>query len=121
LAVALGLAHLLDDNLLGRLCGDAAIFERRQRIGDRVADLRGWMALAGFLQSDLVGRIFDGFHYQHVAGQPQITCFRLDLGVHVGFRAIARASSLGDGVFHRCDHDAAVDRLLARDRIGNLQ
>ncbi len=41
LPVALGLAHLLHDHLLGGLRGDAAVFQRRQRIGDGVADLRG--------------------------------------------------------------------------------
>ena len=41
LAVALGLAHLLDDDLLGRLGGDAAEIHRRQRLGDEVADLGG--------------------------------------------------------------------------------
>ena len=45
LPVALGLAHLLHDHLLGRLRGDAAVFERRQRVGDGVADLRGGIAL----------------------------------------------------------------------------
>ena len=46
LPVALGLAHLLHDHLLGRLRGDAAVFERRQRVGDGVADLGGGIALA---------------------------------------------------------------------------
>ena len=39
LALALGLAHLLHDDLLGVLRGDAAEIERRQRLGDQVADL----------------------------------------------------------------------------------
>src|SRR6266511_2725777 len=39
LAVALGLAHLLHDHLLGRLGGDAAVLERRQGLGDIVPDL----------------------------------------------------------------------------------
>ena len=47
LPVALGLAHLLHDHLLGRLRGDAAVFERRQRIGDGVADLGGGISLLG--------------------------------------------------------------------------
>ena len=38
-ALALGLAHLLHDDLLGVLCGDAAEVQRRQRLGDEVADL----------------------------------------------------------------------------------
>src|SRR5262249_46170857 len=37
LAVALGLAHLLNDHLLGRLGRDASIFEWRQRLSDIIA------------------------------------------------------------------------------------
>ena len=47
LAVALGLAHLLHDHLLGRLRGDAAEIHRRQRLGDEVAELGVGVALAG--------------------------------------------------------------------------
>ena len=54
LPVALGLAHLLHDHLLGALRGDAAIFERRQRIGDGVADLSGGVMAARLVQRDLV-------------------------------------------------------------------
>ena len=50
LPVALGLAHLLHDHLLGRLRGDAAVFERRQRVGDDVADLRRRIAPLGVLE-----------------------------------------------------------------------
>ena len=46
LAVALGLAHLLHDHLLGRLGGDAAEIHRRQRLGDEVADLGGRVLIA---------------------------------------------------------------------------
>src|SRR6185312_14726023 len=38
-AVALGVAHLLDDDLLSRLRRDAAEFDRRQRLGEEVAEL----------------------------------------------------------------------------------
>ena len=121
LPVALGLAHLLHDHLLGRLRGDAAVFQRRQRIGDGVADLGRRMVLARVFQRDLVGRVLDRLDHQHVAGEPQIAGLRLDLGMHVGFRAVARARRLGDGVLHGGDDDAAVDRLLAGDRVGDLQ
>src|SRR5690606_35830333 len=40
LPVALGLAHLLHDDLLCRLRRDAAVFQRRQSVGNSVADLR---------------------------------------------------------------------------------
>ena len=55
LAVALGLAHLLDDDLLGRLGGDAAEIHGRQRLGDEIADLGGGIALPRVLDGD-VGR-----------------------------------------------------------------
>ncbi len=50
LPVALGFAHLLHDHLLGRLRGDTAIFERRQRVGDGVADLGAGIGSAGVFQ-----------------------------------------------------------------------
>jgi hypothetical protein len=103
------------------LRGDAAVFQGRQRIGDGVAHLGCRMALARFLERDLVGRVLDGLHHQHVPGEPQIAGLRLDLGMHVGFRAVARTRRLGDGVFHGGDDDAAVNRLLAGHRVGDLQ
>ena len=59
LAVALGLAHLLHDHLLGRLRGDAAEIHRRQRLGDEVADLGVGVALAGRRQRDLARAVLD--------------------------------------------------------------
>lgn len=45
----------------------------------------------------------------------------VDIGADVGLLAIARAGRLLDRVRHRVDHDLLVDRLLARDRVGDLQ
>src|SRR6185312_9196584 len=45
LAVALGLTHLLDDDLLGRLGGDAAEIHRRELFGDEIAKLGVGVAL----------------------------------------------------------------------------
>jgi hypothetical protein len=42
LTVALGVADLLEDDLLGRLRVDAAQIHRGQRIDDEVADGAGW-------------------------------------------------------------------------------
>jgi hypothetical protein len=47
LAVALGFAHFLHDHLLGRLGGDTAKVERRQRVGDKIAELGIRVAVAG--------------------------------------------------------------------------
>ena len=55
LPLALGLAHLLHDHLLGVLRGDAAEIERRQGLGDEVADMRLRVAPARVLQRDLRG------------------------------------------------------------------
>ena len=74
LTVALGFAHLLHDHLLGRLRGDAAVFQRRQRIGDGVADLGGGMPSARVSRPDLDDR-FDRFHHQHVPRQMQFAAF----------------------------------------------
>ena len=53
LALALGLAHLLHDHLLGVLCGDAAEIDGRQRLGDEVADLGLGVAPLRILERDL--------------------------------------------------------------------
>ena len=121
LPVALGLAHLLHDHLLGGLRGDAAVFQRRQQVGDGVAHLRGGMTLARVLDGDLIGRVLDLIHHQHVAREPEIAGLRFDLGMDVGLRAVTRARRLGDGVLHRGNDDIAVDRFLAGDRVGDLQ
>jgi hypothetical protein len=121
LPVALGFAHLLHDHLLGRLRGDTAVFERRQRVGDGVADLRGRMAPARFFEADLERRVFDRIHHQHVARQMQLAAFRIDLRAHFGFAAVARSRRLGDRVLHGAEHDLAVDRLFAGDRVRDLQ
>ena len=45
----------------------------------------------------------------------------VDLGADVGLGAVAGARRLLDRVLHRGDARSAVDRLFARDRIGDLQ
>ena len=121
LAVALGLAHFLHDHLLGGLGRDAAEFERGQRVGDGVADLGGRIVPPRGLQLNLGRRVLHRFDHQHMARQPQLAGLGVDLGMHVGLRAVARARGLGDRVLHRGDDDRAVDRFLARDRFGDLQ
>ena len=59
LPVALGVAHLLHDDLLRRLRGDAAEIERRQRLGDGIADLRRGIALARLRDRDLARVVLD--------------------------------------------------------------
>src|SRR5260221_5259314 len=90
-------------------------------MGYRVAHWRAGMSLARLCERDLVGWFLDRLDHQHVAGEAEIASFWLNLGVHVGFRAVARTRRLGDGVFHRRDHDATVNRLFTGDGVGDLQ
>ena len=123
LPVALGVAHFLDDDLLGRLRRDAAEIERRQGLGDGVAFLGGRVALARFRQGDLAGIVLERrvVDHQQVARQAELAGLAVDLGVDVGLGAVARARRLGDGVGHRVEDDLLVDHLLAGDRVGDLQ
>jgi hypothetical protein len=56
LAVALGFAHFLHDHLLGRLGGDAAKIERRQRIGDHRSPTSGASAACAWRSSTVICR-----------------------------------------------------------------
>ncbi len=121
LAVAFGLAHLLHDDLLGRLRGDPPVFERRQLVGYRVADLCGRVMPSGIIERDLRRGIFHCVHHLHVARQMKLAALRIDLGVNVGFAAVPGARRLGDRILHGAEHDLAVDRLFAGHRVGDLQ
>ena len=74
LPVALGLAHLLHDDLLGRLGGDAAEVDRRQLLGDAVADLRGGVERLRVVERDLGRRIVD--LVDHLQMPPQLASRR---------------------------------------------
>ena len=71
-ALALGIAHLLHDHLLGRLGGDAAELDRRQRLGDEVAELGGVVLALGVLELDLAAGLLDGLDDLEQAPQAQL-------------------------------------------------
>ena len=121
LTVALGLAHFLHDHLLGRLRGDAAEIEWRQGLGDPVADLRRRIFLARLVQRNLRRVVFDLVDDQQQARKPDLAGLRIDLGAHLGLLTVARARRLLHRVFHRGQDDLPVDRLFARDGVGDLQ
>ena len=113
LPVALGLAHLLHDDLLGRLRGDAAEIERRQR--SRRWQSPTWAAglrLRASDERDLGGVVLD-LRRPPAAGATAAVSpvLRVDLGADVGLGAVARARRLLDRVLHRVEHDLLVDRL----------
>ena len=121
LALALGIADLLEDHLLGRLRVDAAEIDRRQRIDDEVADLGIVLQLLRGLQIDLLEIVLDLFDHLDDAPQAQVTGLRIELGANVVLRTIAVAGGLLDRLFHRFDHDGLVDHLFRCDRIGDRE
>ena len=121
LLVALGLADLLHQHLLGGLGGDAAVVERRQRFGDPVADLGRGVLLLRFGERDLRRLVLDLVDDQQQPREPDFAGLRVDLGADLGLLAVARTRGLLHRVFHRREHDRAVDRFFARDRVDDLQ
>ena len=121
LLVAFGLSDLLHQHLLGRLCGNSAVVERRQGFRDPVANLRRGVLLLGLDERDLRRLILDLIDHKQKSGETDFAGLRVDLGAHLGFLTVARARRLLHRVFHRGEHDRAVDRFLARNRIDDLQ
>ena len=121
LLVALGLADLLHQHLLGGLGGDASVVERRQRFGDPVADLGRGVLLLRLGERDLRRVVLDLIDDEQQPREPDFAGFRIDLGADFGLLAVARARGLLHRVLHRREHDRAVDRFFPRDRVDDLQ
>ena len=119
LPLALGIADLLENHLLGGLGGDPAELDRRQRVDDEVADRRALLELLRALEVDLLEMVFGLFDDLEHAPQAQIAGFAVELGADVVLGAVAGAGGTLDRVLHRLDDDALVDQLLARDGVGN--
>ena len=119
LALALGVADLLEDDLLGGLGRDPAELDRRQRIDDEVADHRARLELLGVLEADLLEIVVNLIDHFDDAPQAKVAGGGVELGADVVFGAVAGAGGALDRVLHRLDHDALVDQLLASNRIGD--
>src|SRR4029077_17678666 len=88
LPLALALAHALRDDLLGGLGGDAAEVDRRQLIGQIVADLRLGIAALGLDDRDLRVLVLDRVGHLHVAQQLDLAGLAVDLGADVVLHAV---------------------------------
>ncbi len=121
LAVTLGFAHLLHDDLLGRLGSDTAEIHRRQRVSDEVAELGVDIAVAGEFKRDLRRIVLDLLDHFQEALQADFAGLRVDVGADVRFRAVTRTGSLLDRVGHGGEHDFAVDHLFTGNGICDLQ
>ena len=121
LALTLSIAHLLEDNLLCRLCVDATQINRGQRIDDEVANLGTGLQLFGLLQVDLLEIIVDRFDNLDNTPQAKVAGLSVQLGTNIVFSAITGARSALDGFFKRFDDDRLVDHLFAGNSIGNCK
>ena len=121
LALALGLAHFLHDDVLRGLRGDAAEIDRRQRIGDEIADLRLGIEFLRRVERDLRRFVLDRVGDLAEAHQLDLAVLAVDLGADVVFLPVFGAAGFLDRLLHRLQHFVAIDALVARDRVGNRQ
>ncbi len=121
LALALGVAHLLHDHLLGGLGGDAGKFDGRQRFGNDVVHLRRRVTPARVFEADLDLVIFDFFHHVQIARDVRFARLGIDLDANFVLAAIARLGRALHRLFHRVNDDGLVDRFFARDGVRDLQ
>ena len=121
LPLPLGVAHLLDDDLLRGLRRDAAEIDRRQRVGDEIADLGLGVEALRRGERHLRRLVLDLVDDLAEAQQADLAAAPVDLGADVVFLAVFRAPGLLDGLLHRLEDFVLVDALVAGDRVGDLQ
>ena len=123
LLLALHLAHPLHDHLLGGLRGDAAEVDRRQRVDDELAEADAGLDLLGDAERDLGVLALHRLLLDHLgpALQLHLAVAAVDEGADVLLVAVLGAAGLLDGLLHRLQHLVALDHLLARDGVGDLE
>ena len=119
LPLALGIADLLEDDLLGGLGGDPSELDRRQRIDDIIADHRSGLKLLAVLEADLLEIVLDLLDHFDDPPQAKVARGRVELGADVVLGAVAGTGGALDRILHSLDHDHPVDQLLARDGVGD--
>jgi hypothetical protein len=93
----------------------------RQGVDQEIADFGIRLPATGRLKRHFGRVVLDIFYDRHDARQARLTCLCIDRAADIVLCAVARARGFLDRILHRIDHDRAVDRLLARDSISNLQ
>jgi len=122
--LALGVADLLQDHLLGGLRADAADRHRIDRLLDVVVDLDVGNLLLGLEQQDLrVRDLQPGLVGHHVptAEGLVVAGVAVDRHADVDLAAVQLLRGLGQRGFDGAEHDVAFDALLARDGVHQHQ
>ena len=121
LALALGIAHLLHDHLLGVLGIDAVEIHRRQGLGDDVADLGVGIAAARVGQRNLGLVVLHQLHDMQIARDMGLAGLGIDIDLDVVLGAVMGLGGALHRLFHRGQHHLLVDGFVARDGVGDLQ
>mmetsp|Transcript_43697 Transcript_43697/g.77008 ORF Transcript_43697/g.77008 Transcript_43697/m.77008 type:complete len:607 (+) Transcript_43697:292-2112(+) len=122
--LALGIADLLQDDLLGGLGTDAADRHRLDRLLDMVVHLDVGNLLLSFEQQDLgIGVLQASLigHDMPAAEGLVLAGIAVHADADVGLTAVDLLGGRGQRGFHRTEHDIALHALLARDRIHQHQ
>ncbi len=122
--LALGVADLLQDHLLGSHGADAADRHRIHRFLDVVVHVDVGDLLLGFEQQDfLFGQLQAGLVRHHVPAAEGFVVAAVavdrDADVHVAF--VQLLGGLRQGRLHRAENHVTLDVLLARDRFDQHQ
>ena len=114
LALALGLAHLLDNHLLGGLRRDAAEVDGRQGLDQEVAQLGVGLAFPRLIKGDLDGLVLDRIGDLEIARQLDGAALAVDGGADVVLVPVLGPSRLLDRLFHGLQDLFALDPFVSR-------
>ena len=122
--VALGLAHLLEDHLLGHLRGDAAQHIGGLVVADLAAHFHIRRQLLCLFQRNLVQVVLDLVIGRRVTRLVDIGAnlarLLVQLGTHVFLRLVVLARRQSDRILDRGHHDLRVDPLVPAQRFNYL-
>ena len=110
--VALGLANALQDDLLGRLRGNAPKVLGFRFDLDYVAELHGSVDLAGVLECNLGAHALDLFHYLAFGEDAHLAGVAVHFGADAGHRAIVALISRNQRSFNCLENDLTVQPLV---------
>ena len=116
LALALGVAHLLQNHLLGGLGGDAPHLKRRKLVDELVADFGIRLLGCRILPGDFLKLVLDFIDDLPNARQREVARAAVKVRTDVEFRSVTHLGGFRHGFLHRFNHDLAFDHLLLRDR-----
>ena len=123
--LALGLAHLLHDNLFRSLRRNTTEFDRFQRLFDIAADLDIRIAFFRFAQTQLVIRKLD-FLDIVVKHFPATECIvfaglTINRNTRINVFLVALSRCCGQRRFHRLENNFLLHAFFARDGVHNHQ